>query len=57
MDWMHLAQDSDQWWALVNTVMNLWIPQKVPEHHHLLLLPPPPLPLALLLLCSVELIS
>jgi len=24
--WMHLAQDRDQWHALVNTVMNLWIP-------------------------------
>jgi hypothetical protein len=23
---MHLAQDRDQWWALVNTVMNLKIP-------------------------------
>jgi hypothetical protein len=25
-DWMHLAQDRDQWFALVNMVMNLWIP-------------------------------
>jgi hypothetical protein len=25
MDWMHLAQDRDQWQALVNTVMNLWV--------------------------------
>jgi hypothetical protein len=25
VDWMHLAQDWDQWWALVNTVMNLWV--------------------------------
>jgi len=23
MDWMNGAQDSDQWWAVVNTVMNL----------------------------------
>jgi hypothetical protein len=23
VDWMHLAQDRDYWWALVNTVMNL----------------------------------
>jgi hypothetical protein len=23
MDWINLAQDRDQWWALVNTVMNL----------------------------------
>jgi hypothetical protein len=26
VDWMHLVQDRDQWWALVNTVMNLRIP-------------------------------
>jgi hypothetical protein len=26
--WMHLAQDRDQWRAVVNTVMNLWFPQK-----------------------------
>jgi hypothetical protein len=25
VDWIHLAQDSDQWRALVNTVMNLRI--------------------------------
>jgi hypothetical protein len=23
VDWMRLAQDRDQWWAVVNTVMNL----------------------------------
>jgi hypothetical protein len=23
VDWMHVAQDGDQWWALVNAVMNL----------------------------------
>jgi hypothetical protein len=28
MDWIHLIQDRDQWKALVNTVMNLWAPQK-----------------------------
>jgi hypothetical protein len=22
-DWMHLAQDRDPWWALMNTIMNL----------------------------------
>jgi hypothetical protein len=26
VDWVHLAQDSDQWQALVNTVMNLRVP-------------------------------
>jgi hypothetical protein len=25
---MHLTLDRDHWGALVNTVMNLWIPQK-----------------------------
>jgi hypothetical protein len=25
-DWMHLAQDKDQWRALVNTVMSLGVP-------------------------------
>jgi hypothetical protein len=26
VDWIHLAQDRDQWQALVNTVMNLQVP-------------------------------
>jgi hypothetical protein len=26
VDWMHVAEDRDQWQALVNTVMNLWVP-------------------------------
>jgi hypothetical protein len=29
LDWMHLALDRDQWRALLNTVMNLWIPYTV----------------------------
>jgi hypothetical protein len=27
MDWIHLGQDTDQWRTLVNTVMNLRVPQ------------------------------
>jgi hypothetical protein len=27
MDWIDLAQDTDRWSAVVNAVMNLWIPQ------------------------------
>jgi hypothetical protein len=26
MNWIELAQDSDRWWALVNVVMNVWVP-------------------------------
>jgi hypothetical protein len=26
MVWIYLAQDTDRWQALVNTVMNLWVP-------------------------------
>jgi hypothetical protein len=29
MNWMYLAQDRDQWWALVDTNSNEpWVPQK-----------------------------
>jgi hypothetical protein len=28
VDWMHWAQDRNQWWPLVNTVMNLRVPEK-----------------------------
>jgi hypothetical protein len=26
VDWMHLPEDRDQWWDLVNTVMNFPVP-------------------------------
>jgi len=26
VDWIHPAQDKDQWQADVNTIMNLWVP-------------------------------
>jgi hypothetical protein len=25
-NWIQLAQDGAQWWACVNTMMNLWVP-------------------------------
>jgi len=24
--WIHLVQDSDHWWAVVNMVVNIWVP-------------------------------
>jgi hypothetical protein len=29
MDWIHLAQDRDQWWAFVSTVVILRVPWRV----------------------------
>jgi hypothetical protein len=26
LNWIHLVQDREQWWSLVNTVMNLRVP-------------------------------
>jgi hypothetical protein len=26
VEWIHLAQGRDQWWAVVNTVTNLLVP-------------------------------
>jgi hypothetical protein len=28
LEWIHLIQDRDQWRALVNMVIKLWIPQR-----------------------------
>jgi len=28
VDWIHLAQDRNQWWALANTVMNFRVAKK-----------------------------
>jgi len=28
MDWIELAEDKDRWHALVNTVINVWVPSK-----------------------------
>jgi hypothetical protein len=26
IDWIHVSQDRDEWWAVVNTIMNLRVP-------------------------------
>jgi hypothetical protein len=26
MDWFYLAQDMERWWAVVNAVLNVWVP-------------------------------
>jgi hypothetical protein len=26
VDWSHLSQDGNQWWAFVNTVVNIFVP-------------------------------
>jgi hypothetical protein len=26
VNWIDLARDTDEWWAFVNVVMNLWVP-------------------------------
>jgi hypothetical protein len=26
VDWIHLAQDRDQCWVVMNMVMNIWVP-------------------------------
>jgi len=28
VDWVHLAEDKDQWRAVVNSVMSLWVQKK-----------------------------
>ena len=29
MDWIDLAEDRERWWALVDIVMNIWVPYNV----------------------------
>jgi hypothetical protein len=25
VDWVHLAQDRDKWWAIVKVLINIWV--------------------------------
>jgi hypothetical protein len=36
VDWIHLAEDKDQWWDLENTVMNLWVPYSSIQYSEIL---------------------
>jgi len=29
MNWIDVVQKKNRWWALVNVVLNLWVPQNV----------------------------
>jgi len=29
VDWIHLTQNRDWWWAVVNMVMNIWVSYSV----------------------------
>jgi hypothetical protein len=29
MNWNHIVQEWDQWWALVNVASNIWVPLNV----------------------------
>jgi hypothetical protein len=33
MDWIHLAQDRAMWWAVVNKIINLWVPYRKITYH------------------------
>jgi hypothetical protein len=26
VDWIHMSQDREEWWAVVITIMSLWVP-------------------------------
>ena len=31
MNWIYLAHEREKWWAVVYTIMNLWVPQNVED--------------------------